>query len=148
MAYASLEDINQHLPESQLQITENEDTPWQVDAERIIRGYLSNVYTGATIASWTAPNQTPGLLRSIAGRLIAAWFYASKVSGETPDWNDYSDHKYKEALSLLDQIRTGDLILEEVVEELITGDAITSDDFWPNDLEDPAPMFSIAQEFG
>src|SRR5688500_12193687 len=108
MAFADLEDINQHLPDTTLQITEQEDGPYQIDAERIIRGYLSNVYTSATLASWTTPNGTPGLIRSVAGRLIAAWFYATKISGETPDWNDYSDQKYKEAISLLERIQSGD----------------------------------------
>jgi len=145
MPLADLEDINQHLPDTNLQITEQEDGPYQIDAERIIRGYLSNVYTSATLASWTTPNQTPGLIRSVAGRLIAAWFYAAKVSGEVPDWNDYSDQKYKEAIGLLEQIVAGNLILEEVDEEIVTGNSIDSADFWPNDLE--GSMFKLEQEF-
>lgn len=145
MAFASLEDINPHLPDTTLQITEQDDEPYQIDAERIIRGYLSNVYTSQTLASWTTPNQTPGLIRSVAGRLIAAWFYAAKISGEIPDWNDYSDQKYKEAIDLLERIQSGDLILVEVTDEVTTGDAITSADFWPNDLE--GSMFKIEQEF-
>ena len=145
MPLASLDDINQHLPLTTLQILDTEDDPWQIDAERIIRGYLSNVYSSATLASWTTPGATPGLIRSIAGRLIAAWFYASKVSGETPDWNDYSDQKYKEAIGFLEQIQSGDLILSEVTEEITTGDSITSADFWPNDLE--GSIFKLEQEF-
>ena len=145
MAFADLEDINQHLPDSTLQITEQDDEPYQNDAERIIRGYLSNVYTSTTLASWTTPNQTPSLIRSVAGRLIAASFYAAKISGETPDWNDYSDQKYKEAISMLERIQSGDLTLIEVTEEITTGDTITSEDFWPNDLE--GSMFKLEQEF-
>jgi phage gp36-like protein len=145
MAFASLDDINQHLPENSLAITDIIDDPWQTDAERIIRGYLSNVYSSTTLASWTAPGSTPGLIRSIAGRLIAAWFYASKVAGEATEWNDYSDHKYKEAIGLLEQVASGDLTLIEVTEEITTGDSISSADFWPNDLE--GSMFKIEQEF-
>jgi hypothetical protein len=141
---ASLEDINLHLPSTVLQMDSATEDPYQIDAERIIRGYLSNVFSTATLTSWSTPSNTPQLIRSIAGRLIAAWFYASKVGGETPDWNDYSDQKYKEALDMLAQIRTGDLVLEEVTEELTIGDSITSADFWPNDL---APVFSMDQEF-
>lgn len=146
MPLADIDDINQHLPTSTLQMTEAEDEPWQTDAERIVRGYLSGVFSAATLASWKAPGSTPDLISSIAGRLIAARFYASKVSGEVPDWNDYSDQLYKEAISLLEQIRTGDIILEGVPESVV-GDHITSDDFWPNDLEDPAPKFTMSQEF-
>jgi phage gp36-like protein len=145
MPFADLADINQHLPENSLAITDIIDDPWQTDAERIIRGYLSNVYSSATLASWTTPSNTPGLIRSIAGRLIAAWFYASKVAGEATEWNDYSDHKYKEAIGLLEQVQSGDLVLSEVSEVVTTGDSISSADFWPNDLE--GSMFKIADEF-
>lgn len=145
MAFADLDDINGHLPDNILQITSQEEDPYQTDAERIIRGYLSNVYSAAELSSWTTPNQTPGLIRSIAGRLIAAWFYAAKVSGEVPDWNDYSDQKYKEAISLLERIQTGDLVLIEVDEETTVGDHITSADFWPNDLE--GSKFSMDMDF-
>jgi hypothetical protein len=145
MAFASLEDINQHLPENSLVITDLIDDPWQTDAERIIRGYLSNVYSSTTLASWTTPSNTPGLIRSIAGRFIAAWFYASKVSGEVAEWNEYSDFKYKEGIALLEQVQSGDLVLIEVTEEITTGDSISSADFWPNDLE--GSMFKIEQEF-
>lgn len=148
MPLASLEDINQHLPASTLQITELEDDPWQTDAERVIRGYLSNVYSAATLALWVAPNSTPPLIRSIAGRLVAAWFYASKVSGETTEFPEYARVKYTEAISFLEGIQSGDITVEGIAEVVTVGDHITSDDFYPNDLEDPAPRFTIAQEFG
>jgi hypothetical protein len=147
VAFASLDDINQHLPASTLQITESEDEPWQVDAERIIRGYLSGLFSPVTIASWTTPGSTPDLLRSIAGRLIAGWFYRSKVAGETPEEAEYPTQLYNEAIGLLMQIRTGDVILVDVEEEITVGDSITADDFYPNDETDPAPMFSISQQF-
>lgn len=144
MPYADLEDINQHLPFSQLQITEQEDEPWQVDAERIIRGYLSNVFTSATLSSWTTPSNTPDIIRSIAGRFIAAWFYASKVAGELGEWPDYSDHKYKEALKWLEDVQTGQLVLDDLLEPAVFEESLTSEDFWPND---DAAVFTIAKEF-
>jgi len=147
MALADLSDINQHLP-STLQITDLLDDPWQTDAERIIRGYLSNVYSAATLASWSTPGGTPALIRSVAGRLIASKYYASKVSGEIPDWNDYSDQLYKEALGILEGIQSGAIILVEVAEVPTTGDHISSEDFYPNDIEDPAPIFAMDMEFG
>lgn len=143
MPLANLDDINQHLP-SNVTITELEDDPYQIDAERIIRGYLSNVYSAATLSSWTTPNQTPSLIRSVAGRLIAAWWYGKKVSGESAEWNEYSDQKYKEALLFLERIQSGDLVLVEVEEDITIGDTITSDDFWPNN---DTPVFSMDQQF-
>ena len=126
-------------------MTSSDEDQFQIDAERIIRGYLSNVYSSTTLASWTTPNQTPGLIRSVAGRLIAAWFYGAKYSGEVSEWNDYSDKLYKDAIAMLEQIQSGDLVLIEVDEEMTTGDTITSADFWPNDLE--GSMFKLEQEF-
>jgi hypothetical protein len=145
MPYATLEEINQHLPATSLQITDAEDDPWQLDAERIIRGFLSNVYSGSTIAGWTTPGSTPALIQSIAGRLIAGWFYASKIAGETTDYPEYARRLYDEALELLNQIRSGDIRLSDVSETPTTGDTITSADFWPNDLEDVT--FRMDMEF-
>jgi hypothetical protein len=146
MALASLDDINAHLP-SIAQITDLVDDQLQLDAERIVKGYLSNVYSAATLAAWAIPTQTPGLIRSIAGRLIAAWFYASKTAGDVAGFPDYSQNKYNEAIALLEQIRSGDIVLTEVVEEAATGERFTINDFYPNDIEDPAPMFSINDAF-
>jgi hypothetical protein len=146
MALASLDDINQHLP-SHAQLTDLTDEHLQVDAERVVKGYLSNVFSVATLNLWDTPNQTPGLVRSIAGRLIAAWFYASKTAGDSAEWPEYARQKYDEAISLLEQIQSGDIILTEVVEEAAVGERFTINDFFPNDIEDPAPMFSINDTF-
>lgn len=146
MALASLDDINQHLP-TYAALTDLTDEQLQVDAERIVKGYLSNVYSTATLNTWDIPNQTPGLVRGIAGRLIAAWWYAKKTAGDSVAWPEYARQKYDEAIGLLEQIQSGDIVLTEVIEEASTGERFTINDFYPNDIEDPAPMFSINDTF-
>jgi hypothetical protein len=146
MPLADLGDINQHLP-GIAQLTDLTDDDYQEDAERIVRGYLSNVYSASTIAGWMTPSTTPELIRSIAGRLIAAKYYAAKVSGEVAEWNEYSDALYKEAISMLESVQSGDLVLTDVAEEPTTGDHITSDSFYPNDLTVAPPKFSMDMEF-
>ena len=147
MPLADIDDINQHLPSDRIALTDNTDEQLQIDAERVVKGYLSNVYSATTLASWNTPDETPGLIRSIAGRLIAAWFYANRVSGDVPQFAEYAKQKYDEAIKYLEQIRSGDITLTEVAEEVTVGERFTTEDFYPNDIDDPAPFFSVGQTF-
>lgn len=115
---ATLDDINTHLPDDRLKATEgNEEVNrFQIDVDRTIKGYLSTVYSTTIIAVWDEPVNTPEFIRGIAGRLIAAYWYAAKVSESLPDWDGtYPKRLYDEAMKMLTDLRLGnvDLGLEE-----------------------------------
>lgn len=107
---ATLDDINTFLPQDRLDATDgNEEiTRFQADVDRTIKGYLSTVYSTTIIAGWDEPDNTPGFIRSIAGRLIAAYWYSSKTSESIPDWDKtYPQRLYDEAMKMLNDLRTG-----------------------------------------
>lgn len=142
MALASLEDINTHLPSDKFKATDGnpEITLYQIDIETLIKGYLSSVFSQATLLLWASPATTPKYIRSCAGRLIAAFYYAKKVSEDLPDWDrTYPQKIYDIAMSMLEAIRTGDVILEEVTEEV--GTHFDSSFFYPT--ADSTPKFTM-----
>lgn len=142
MALASLDDVNTHLPGDKFKATDGnpEITLYQTDIERLIKGYLSSVFSQATLALWAAPATTPKYIRACAGRLIAAFYYAKKVSEDLPDWDrTYPQRIYDIAMSMLEAVRTGDVILEEVTEEV--GTAFDDSFFWPR--KDSIPKFTM-----
>jgi hypothetical protein len=136
---ASLDDIRTHLPSDKFQITDgnSEIALFQVDVERMIKGYLSSVFSAATMAVWADPDSTPGYIRGCAGRLIAAFYYAKKLSEDLPDWDKtYPQRLYDEAMAMLEAIRSGDVILDNVTE--VSGNQFDSSFFYPDDNATPA----------
>ena len=106
MAFATLDDVNMHLPTDKLEMKQPALDLMGVDAERIIRGYLSNVFTPLVLAGWTDPTLTnpatagyvPELIRAIAGRFIAAFYYRERYSEDSLDDPQYAQMKYDEAM--------------------------------------------------
>jgi hypothetical protein len=150
MPFATLDDVNMHLPTDKLEMKEPALDLMGPDAERIIRGYLARVYSGVTIAGWTDPTITdpetvgyvPELVRAIAGRFIAAFYYRERYSEDSLDDPQYAQVKYNEAMALLNQIVCGEVKLWDVVEQPETDLSFTAADFFPND-SDAGPMFSV-----
>lgn len=133
MALASLDDINTHLPSDKFKATDGnpEIVLFQTDIDRTIKGYLSSVFTQATLDAWAAPASTPKYIRAIAGRLIAAFYYAKKLSEDLPDWDrTYPQRLYNDAMAMLEAVRTGGVLLPEVPEEV--GTAFDSSFFYPD----------------
>jgi hypothetical protein len=114
---------------------------FQVDAQRIVKGYLAGSFSPSTLAAWADPDTTPSIIRAIAGRLIAAAFYADRYAEDDPDVPAYAQEKYNQAMLMLMQVQTGALILTEVTEP--TADAFVNLDFYPNDDTVPGPLFTI-----
>jgi len=141
---ASLDDINAFLPRDKFSATDGnpEILLFQIDVERMIKGYLSSVFTSATLAGWAAPASTPGYIRSCAGRLIAAFYYAKKVSEDMPDWDGtYPQKLYDQAMAMLEKIREGKVVLIEVPDGEQPGTVFDSDFFWPR--EGSVPKFEM-----
>ena len=142
---ANLDDINTHLPIDKLKVTDgNEEVlRHQVDVERVIKGYLSSTYSAATLAAWADPDTTPGFIRAIAGRLIAAFHYARKYSENIPDWDrTYPQRLYNEAMAMLKEVIEGDIDLGIPGEE--AGTAFSGDFFYPRQSD---PVFTMDMRF-
>jgi len=141
MPLATVDDANLHLPVDKVVVDTAEFDETQLDAERVVRGYLATYYPASTMALWTTPDTTPGLIRSITGRLIAAFVYLKRYSEDSFDDPMYAQVKYNEAISLLQGIQNSTIVVEGIAEP--TTDRFTSADFWPNALTLPAPFFTM-----
>ena len=139
---ADLDDINTFLPTDKLEATDGNDaiTRFQVDVDRIIKGNLSSVFTAATLAGWADPATTPVFIRSVAGRLIAAFWYSLRYSEQMPDWDrTYPQRLYNEALAMIEQVRSGTVI---IVPGLVPGTQFDNSYFLPNNDTTP-PFFTV-----
>lgn len=147
MALASLDDINTHLPEDKLSLTEGTDDRFQIDAERIVRGYLAGAIPPVTLAAWVDPDSTPELIRAIVGRLIAAAYYAQRYSEDSTEVPEYAQDLYNKAISQLERIQAGTLELVDIDDlTLLTSNvSFDSDDFYPNDTA-PEPVFRMGMD--
>lgn len=145
MPLVSLDDINVFLPSDKLEALDADDDSSVLDAERIIKGKLSGTFSPTVLASWSTPAATPETIRAIAGRLVAALYYARSFSEESTQAPQYSQNLYNEALSMLDCIVDGSIVLVEVsTEDQPSVGNLTSDDFLPNN-DSPAPKFTMEQ---
>ncbi len=142
---ASLSDINAHLPPN-VQISNDVDDSLQVDALRLIRGQLVSIFTGAILTSWNSPENTPELIRSIAGRLIASKYYANLVSGNVPDeMAAFAVSLYNEAISILTQIKSGQIIVVGLDGLPLPQDTIGADSNLDMSPISGTPVFSMGR---
>lgn len=143
---ATLDDVNGFLPEDIIQLTNAEDDQLQIDVERIIKGFLAGTFSPTTLAGWSDPDSTPIEIRAIAGRFIAAFYYKKRFAASNPNIPRYAQDLYDEAWRLLTLVKTGEIVLLEVAEDVDYGGHISADDFFPNDAADP-PKFSMDMNF-
>jgi hypothetical protein len=108
---ASLDDINTHLPSDKASIADADDDPFQTDVARYVRSLLSGFFPSEVLATWTNPDNTPELIRGIAGRLIAAQWYATLYSEDISGVSEYAQGKYNEANNMIDRIRNGSMVV-------------------------------------
>lgn len=151
MALASLNDVNKYLPTDKIAVTDLDDDDQQLAAERIIKGHLGGVFLPATLAGWDTPTNTPGLIREIAGRIIAALRYRQRASHEIGDNepSKYAQQLYLEAMADLRGIMDGSIVLVDVTTEnqpVGTLD-MTTDDFAPNDASASPAVFRMDLTF-
>lgn len=149
MSLCTLEDINKHLPDDKLQLLNAQDEPYQLTAERVIKGYLSGTFTPATLATWLTPETTPDLIQEIAGKYIAAIYYRLRLSETYPEFTNYLKTVYDEAVDMLISVRNGELVLMDLGTGVVvtpTG-RLSAASFFPNDAA-PEPVFSMDLDFG
>lgn len=145
---ANLDDINTHLPEDKLEADDANTDLLQVDTARFIRAMLVGAFTPVLIAGWTTPATTPDLIRGIAGRIIAAKYYAERYA-EDADVSTYATNLYNDALAYIRGLKDGTYQLVDVNDNIIalSGHGISEDDFWPNSTT-PAPKFTMDRVIG
>lgn len=148
MALASLEDVNNWLnfSDEKLSLDDVNLSGPQLEAQRLIKSALAGVFDVAIITTWDSPDTTPGIVRNIAGELVAAYVYRDAYSEDNPDVVEYAQQLYNEATEKLKEVRDGTLILVDVDDNVIelSGLQLTSDNFWPNDTT-PGPYFTMDQ---
>lgn len=146
MSLASLDDVKTHLPPDKFAVMDGntEINLFHTDVTRLVKGYLSSVFSTAILAAWDEPANTPEYIRACAGRLVAAFYYAKKVSEDLPDWDrTYPQRLYDEAMRMLDAVRTGivDLGLTEEA-----GTQFGTNFFYP-DSTARAPSFTMDDRY-
>lgn len=144
--FATLDDINAHLPEHKAQIEDADDDKLQVEAYRLIRAKLTTVFAAATLNLWVSPATTPGIIRTIAGMVIAAKWYAELYAEDSSEDSSYANDLYVQAMNLIEEIRMGLItVTDDVGEPLADTSYLSSDDFFPNNSVDP--KFTMDKEF-
>ena len=147
---ASLEDINTHLPDDKAKMEDSEDDSLQIDAARYVRSLLAGMFSATTLFGWNTPANTPDLIRGVAGRIIAAKYYARLYSEDVETVSSYAQYLYNEANRIIDGIRAGTYVVLDTNDNPIpteVGAGMTVDDFWPNDTT-PGPYFTMDQVLG
>lgn len=146
---ASVDDVNANLPSDDdvpTVVADDDNTRLiQISVARMVRGYLSRMVDNATLLTWVTPDTTPEIVTEVAAKLIASQLFINKTSKTTTDIEDksFAQRKYDEAISILQQIITGDILIPGVTTDA-TGD-MSVEDFFPIDGTDRA--FTMGQNF-
>ena len=142
---ASIEDVNAYLTDQVIVADDVNTALLQISTARIVRGYLSRVIDNGILALWASPDDTPEIVREIAGMLIASQLFFDKtiLSTVEVDQRHYAQILYDRAMKMLNDIISGLITLPEVIVDSIEG--MSTADFFPVDATDRA--FTMNQEF-
>lgn len=147
---ASLDDINTHLPDDKAKMLDSEDDLLQIDAARYVRSLLAGMFSSTTLSGWDSPANTPELIRGVAGRIIAAKYYATLYSEDIAGTSEFAQNLYNEANRIIDGIRSGTYIVLDINDNPIpVENPVTSGEgfFWPDDTT-VGPFFTMGQVLG
>lgn len=109
--YATLEDINAHLPPGKAEIEDAEDDLLQVEAFRFIRAKLVGKFATTILALWTDPDNTPEIIRTIAGMFIAAKWYMEIYAEDSDEDAVYATNLWNQMMQLLNDILMNNIIV-------------------------------------
>ena len=145
---ADLPDINVWLSDHKVDAEDSNTANFQVEASRIIKSKVSKVFTPVILFGWDSPENTPGIIRTIAGELIAAYLYRELYAEDVTDVPEYAQTLYNEALALLQQIQDGTLIVLDENDVPIATSLLESnpDGFFPNESTE-GPYFKMSDVF-
>ena len=143
--FASKTDIQSWLQPDKIQVDDANSQKANIDATRIVKGQLAGMFQPVVIASWDSPDNTPELIRSVTGRLTAAFMHANVYSEESDaEISAYSQWLYDGAMAVLAQILAGTMTVTDSNDNPVdtTGAGLLS--FFPND---DSPLFTIGKQF-
>lgn len=134
-ALADFDDANAWLDGTKLAFVDDTDAAPEADnADNLVRGFLKPLF-GDPVDDWvhdgTGATLTPKLVKDIASMLMASYRYAKVYSEDVIPEADYAARLEARAMSLLNMLKTGELVLADT--ELVSGTLFEQDDFWPND---------------
>lgn len=144
--FATISDINVHLPADKAQISDGQDGDLQIEAYRMIRSRLSSAFPIETIALWIDPTETPEVIRGIAGKIIAAKFYSNLVAEDEADGSEFAQNLFNEAMADLQGIRDGMIDVIGIDGVVIENSDIMETSFYPNNAAGD-PFFAVADEW-
>lgn len=141
---ASLDDINAHLDQNVAAATDENTALLQVAIARIVRGNLFHIVDQVTLQSWRVPEQTPEIIREIAGMFIAAQHYFNEWSktNNIIDPDSYPQKLYDNAMALLKGVIEGTVVIIDI--PIQTSGDLSVDDFFPVDATNRA--FTLGME--
>lgn len=143
--FASISDIQTWPREDRIDVNAVNSEKPAIEADRLIRAQLAGVFTPVVVATWVDPSTTPELIRSISGRLAAAYLIRNLYSEEGNAVPEYATELYVEGVGMLAAIRSGNLTVVDGAGVPIT-EATSDISFWPNDTTD-GPYFTMNQQF-
>lgn len=144
---ASLDDINANLPSQTdpgglsnavIEADAVNTGLLQVSIARVVRGYLSQIASSAVLMSWDSPDNTPDIIREVAGKLIAAGVYFNSASRTSlaMEERSFAQLKYDEAMAILNKIISGEISLG--LESTVSNTSLNELDYFPVDDTDRA----------
>jgi hypothetical protein len=145
--FASVTDIQSWIQSDKIQVDDANSDKQNIEATRIIKGQLVGFFEPLVMESWVDPDNTPELIRGIAGRLTAAFMHAVIYAEESDRTiSAYSQWLYTEALGMITQIEAGTLIVvdDNGIPIDTTGSGLLT--FFPDDSA-TAPAFTVDQFF-
>jgi hypothetical protein len=133
---ASLSDINANLDGTVVSANAMNTALLQISVARIVRGYLSRVFTRTQLLAWDIPEHTPEIIREVAGKLIASQLYFNKTATQSldVDENSFAQMRYNEAMQILKDLVSGEQVISGLTTELET--TMSELDFFPRDSTD------------
>ena len=141
--FADKTDIQTWIRNDVVRVDDANSQKPNVEARRTIIGQLSGYFSSIVLQSWADPSSTPDTIRSIAGRLAAAFLYRTLRDSEQDVISEYAQELYNEAIGDLQKIKIGDII---VVDDTSTPIDITGTDLVGFIASDP--VFTMDQTFG
>lgn len=145
--FASLDDIQAHLPPGKAEIEDADDDLLQVEAFRLIRAKLASTFATSTITTWVSPATTPEIIRTVAGMVIAAKWFAELYAEDSDEDAKYANNLYNQAMALIADIQNGNAPVIDIDDTTVLSGSglLSSDDFYPNDTV--PPKFTMDKEF-
>ena len=144
--YASLSDITAWLRDDTIDVDDANTKQHNIEAGRLIRSRLSGTFTPLVLTEWDEPDNTPELIRSIAGRLAAAYLYRKLLSLQyDKEVASYASELWAEANAELTNIVLGNSIVVDDGNNPIdtTGENLIK--FFPNNSV--PPLFTVSDKF-